>query len=197
PHLLLHATTLALETATAARPTAVAIGERGVVQIPCSAQAGRLLRENRAMARSALVTGGSSGIGLAIARMLREECFELTLASLTAEKVKAAAAELGAHAVVADIALEEDCEGLAAAHAERFGGLEVLVNSAGVGMSGRVEELSTKHWDVQLDVNLRGVFLVTRAAVPLLRSSHGLVVNIASLAGTIPAPGLAAYGAAK
>jgi NAD(P)-dependent dehydrogenase (short-subunit alcohol dehydrogenase family) len=129
--------------------------------------------------------------------MLREEGFELTLGSRTGEKVEAAAAELSAHAVVADVGSEADCERLVAAHAERFGGLDVLVNSAGVGMSAKVEELSTKHWDLQLGVNLRGLFLVTRAAVPLLRSSRGLVVNIASLAGTIAAPGLAAYGAAK
>jgi NAD(P)-dependent dehydrogenase (short-subunit alcohol dehydrogenase family) len=147
--------------------------------------------------RSALVTGGSSGIGLAIARLLREEGFELTMASRTAAKVEAAAAELGAHAVTADVASEEDCERLVAAHAQRFGGLDVLVNSAGVGVGGQIEELSTKQWDLQIGVNLRGLFLVTRAAIPLLRASRGLVVNVASLAGTIPAPGLAAYGAAK
>ena len=149
------------------------------------------------MARSALVTGGSSGIGLAIARMLSEEGFELTLASRRAEKVEAAAAELGAHAVAADVGSEEDCERLVGAHAERFGGLDVLVNSAGVGVGGRVEELSTKHWDLQLGVSLRGLFLVTRAAIPHLRASRGLIVNLSSLAGTVPAPGLAAYGAAK
>jgi NAD(P)-dependent dehydrogenase (short-subunit alcohol dehydrogenase family) len=147
--------------------------------------------------RSALVTGGSSGIGLAIARLLREEGFELTMASRTAAKVEAAAAELGAYAVTADVASEEDCERLVAAHAQRFGGLDVLVNSAGVGVGGQIEELSTKQWDLQIGVNLRGLFLVTRAAIPLLRASRGLVVNVASLAGTIPAPGLAAYGAAK
>jgi NAD(P)-dependent dehydrogenase (short-subunit alcohol dehydrogenase family) len=156
-----------------------------------------LLRENRAVARSALVTGGSSGIGLAIARMLRDEGFELTLAARTAGKLEAAAAELGALAVPADVGREEDCERLVAAHAERYGGLDVLVNSAGVGRSGNVERLSTRHWDLQLDVNLRGLFLVTRAAVPLLRESRGLIVNLASLAATIAAPGLAAYGAAK
>jgi NAD(P)-dependent dehydrogenase (short-subunit alcohol dehydrogenase family) len=149
------------------------------------------------MARSALVTGGSSGIGLAIARMLREDGFELTLASRTAEKVEAAAAELGAQAVAADVGSEEDCERLVAAHVERFAGLDVLVNSAGVGAGAKVEELSTKLWDLQLGVNLRGLFLVTRAAIPHLRASRGLVVNLASIAGTIPAPGLAAYGAAK
>ncbi len=149
------------------------------------------------MARSALVTGGSSGIGLAIARVLRDEGYELTLGSRTREKVEAAAAELGAQAVAADVSKEEDCVRLVAAHRERFGGLDVLVNSAGVGVGARIEELETKHLDLQLGVNLRGLFLVTRAALPLLKVSRGLVVNLASIAGTIPAPGLAVYGAAK
>src|SRR5438105_2605518 len=149
------------------------------------------------MAKAALVTGGSSGIGLAIARVLREEQFDLTLASRTKEKVERAAGDLGAQAVAADVSREEDCERLVAEHRERFGRLDVLVNSAGVGIGGRVEELSTKHWNLQLDVNLRGAFMVTRAALPLLKETRGLVVNIASIAGTNPAPGLAAYGASK
>ena len=149
------------------------------------------------MAKAALVTGGSSGIGLAIARVLREEQFDLTLASRTKEKVERAAGDLGAQAVAADVSREEDCERLIAEHRERFGRLDVLVNSAGVGIGGRVEELSTKHWNLQLDVNLRGAFIVTRAALPLLKETRGLVVNIASIAGTNPAPGLAAYGASK
>ena len=149
------------------------------------------------MTRSALVTGGSSGIGLAIARVLGDEGYELTLGSRTREKVRAAAAELGAQAVAADVSKEEDCARLVAAHRERFGGLDVLVNSAGIGVGARIEELETKHLDLQLGVNLRGLFLVTRAALPLLKASRGLVVNLASIAGTTPAPGLAAYGAAK
>lgn len=149
------------------------------------------------MAKAALVTGGSSGIGLAIARMLRDEGFDLTLASRTREKVERAASELGAHSVAADVSEEDDCERLVNEHRERFGRLDVLVNSAGIGIGGRVEDLSTKHWDLQLDVNLRGAFVVTREAMPLLKESHALVVNIASIAGTIPAPGLAAYAASK
>ncbi len=149
------------------------------------------------MARAALVTGGSSGIGLAIARLLRDEGFELTLASRTREKIERAAAELEAEAFAADVSKEDDCERLVAHHRERFGRLDVLVNSAGVGVGERIEDLPTKHWDLQLDVNLRGVFVVTRAALPLLKESRGLVVNIASIAGTIPSPGLAAYGASK
>ncbi|HEY5059204.1 MAG TPA: SDR family oxidoreductase [Gaiellaceae bacterium] len=149
------------------------------------------------MKRAALITGGSSGIGLAIARMLRDEGFELTLASRRPEKVEAAAAELGAAAVAADVADAEACERLVAEHRDRFGRIDVLVNSAGIGIAGRVEDLSVKQFDLQVGINLRGLFLVTQAAIPLLRESRGLIVNLASIAGTIPTPGLATYGATK
>jgi NAD(P)-dependent dehydrogenase (short-subunit alcohol dehydrogenase family) len=146
---------------------------------------------------SALVTGGSSGIGFAIARMLRAEGYELTVASRTAEKIEAAAAGLGAHAVVANIGSEEDCIAVVASHVDRFGGLDVLVNSAGIGIAGTVDGLSTKHLDLQLGINLRGLLLVSREAIPHLRESRGWVVNIASIAGTAPTPGLTVYGATK
>src|SRR5581483_5170024 len=113
---------------------------------------------------SALVTGGSSGIGFAIARLLRDEGFELTLASRTAAKVEAAAAVLDAVAVAADVSREEDCVRVVAEHRERFGSLDVLVNSAGIGIAGTVETLQAKHVDLQLGVNLRGLLLVTREA---------------------------------
>lgn len=147
--------------------------------------------------RSALVTGGSSGIGLAIARMLREEGFELTLASRTKEKTEAAAAELGAHAVAADMGKEDDCIRAVAQHKEQFGGLDVLVNSAGIGIAGTVESVQAKHIDLQLGVNLRGLLLVTREAIPLLKASRGWIVNLASIAGTTATPGLTVYGATK
>ena len=149
------------------------------------------------MERAALVTGGSSGIGLAIARMLRDEGFELTLASRRAEKVEAAAKELGAVAIAADVGDADSCASLVAAHKERFGRLDMLVNSAGIGIGGRVEDIPAKHLDLQLGVNLRGLFLMTQAAIPLLRESRGWIVNLASIAGTLPTPGLAAYGATK
>jgi NAD(P)-dependent dehydrogenase (short-subunit alcohol dehydrogenase family) len=149
------------------------------------------------VAGAALVTGGSSGIGLAIARMLRDEGFDLTLVSRRPEKVEAAAAELGAAAVAANMAEAEDCERVVAEHRDRFGRLDVLVNSAGVGIGGTVEDLPLKSLDLQLDVNLRGLFLVTQAAIPALRESRGWIVNLASIAGTVPTPGLATYGATK
>jgi NAD(P)-dependent dehydrogenase (short-subunit alcohol dehydrogenase family) len=147
--------------------------------------------------RAALITGGSSGIGLAIARMLRDEGFALTLASRRIERLEAAAAELGAVAVAADVADADACAALVAAHEARFGRLDVLVNSAGIGIGGRVEDLPAKHFDLQFDVNVRGLFLVTQAAIPLLRASRGWIVNLASIAGTIPSPGLATYAATK
>jgi NAD(P)-dependent dehydrogenase (short-subunit alcohol dehydrogenase family) len=146
---------------------------------------------------SALVTGGSSGIGLAIARMLRAEGYDLTLASRTKAKVEAAAAELGAQSVAADMGKEDDCIRTVAAHKERFGGMDVLVNSAGLGIAGTVESLQTKHIDLQLGVNLRGLLLVTREAIPLLKASRGWIVNLASIAGTTATPGLTVYGATK
>jgi NAD(P)-dependent dehydrogenase (short-subunit alcohol dehydrogenase family) len=147
--------------------------------------------------RSALVTGGSSGIGLAIARMLREEGFELTLASRNAEKLGAAAGALGAASIVTNVADERDCEQAVAAHVDRFEGLDVLVNSAGMGVAGSIEQQEVKHIDLQLDVNLRGAILVTRAALPHLRASRGLVVNVASIAGTVAVPTLPVYAATK
>jgi NAD(P)-dependent dehydrogenase (short-subunit alcohol dehydrogenase family) len=149
------------------------------------------------MAKAALVTGGSSGIGLEIARMLKDEGFDLTLASRTWEKVSGAASELGAAAVAADVSNEDDCRRAVDEHREHHGRLDVLVNSAGIGIGGKIDELPAKHVDLQLDINLRGLMLVTAAALPLLRESRGLIVNLASIAGTIPAAHLPVYAASK
>lgn len=146
---------------------------------------------------SALITGGSSGIGLAIGKMLRDEGFAVTLASRTAEKVEAAAAELGAHAIVADVSKEEDCTRVVADHVAREGGLDLLVNSAGIGIAGRVEDTQVKHVDRQLGINIRGLILVTQAAIPHLRETKGWIVNLASIAGTQPVAILPVYAATK
>jgi NAD(P)-dependent dehydrogenase (short-subunit alcohol dehydrogenase family) len=147
--------------------------------------------------KAALITGGSSGIGFAIARALRDDGYELTLASRTRERVEAAAEELDAHAVTANVAVPEDCAAIVASHRERFGRLDVLVNGAGVGVAGKVEELPAKYVGLQLNVNLTGLVLVTQAAIPLLRETRGHVINLASIAGTIPTPSLSIYGASK
>jgi NAD(P)-dependent dehydrogenase (short-subunit alcohol dehydrogenase family) len=146
---------------------------------------------------SALITGGSSGIGLAIARMLRDEGYGLTLAARKLERLKTAAEELDASSLAVDVRDEEACAQLVAAHVEEHGGLDVLVNCAGVGIAVLIGDMSAKQFDLQQAVNLRGAFLVTREALPALREARGYVVNLASIAGTIPTPGLSGYGAAK
>ena len=147
--------------------------------------------------RAALVTGGSSGIGLAIARVLAGEGFSLTLVSRTKEKVEAAAAELAAHPIAADLSSPDGCAPVVPAHIARWGRLDVLVNSAGIGIGGNVEQLAIERAGLQIAVNLGAVYIVTQASIPHLRKTRGLIVNIASIAGTIPTPGIAMYGATK
>jgi NAD(P)-dependent dehydrogenase (short-subunit alcohol dehydrogenase family) len=148
--------------------------------------------------RAALITGGSSGIGLAIARVLREERYALTLAARRPERLQAAASDLDALAVAADVSSAEQCTDLVGEHLERHGRLDMLVNSAGIGIAGNVEHMSAKHFDLTLAVNLRGPFLLSQAAIPALRQAGGgWIVNVASIAGTMPSPELAAYGATK
>ena len=147
--------------------------------------------------KSALVTGGSSGIGFALARMLRDEGYGLTLVARRPDKLSVAAEELGAEAFAANLSDEDECIGAVAAHAAKWNGMDVLVNSAGLGIGGSFGNLSTKKIDLQLDVNLRGTLIVTREALPLLRESRGSIVTLASIGGTIPVPGLAIYGATK
>ena len=157
--------------------------------------------------RAALVTGGSSGIGLAIARALGEDGYLVTVSARRPEKLEAAAAELReagieVEAVAANVAHEEDIEALVARHRERFGRLDVLVNNAGVGIGGAIADAETKKLDMQLDVNLRAVYLTTRACIPMLKeagAAHGkaLVANTASIAGKYGQGWLAAYSATK
>ena len=147
--------------------------------------------------RSALVTGGSQGLGLGLARMLRDEGYELTLVARRPEPLEEAASALGAHALAANLSDPDECVRAVAAHVERFGGLDVLVNSAGIGIGGSFADQDTKRIGLQLDVNLRATMIVTREALPLLRASSGQVITLASIAGTIPTPGLAVYGATK
>jgi 3-oxoacyl-[acyl-carrier protein] reductase len=146
---------------------------------------------------SALITGGSSGIGLAIARALREDGYELTLVARRPEPLEEAAQALDALAVPANLGDPDECVRVVAAHAERHGGMDVLVNCAGIGIGGSFADQDTKRIALQVDVNLQATLVVTRESLPLLRASRGRVITLASIAGTIPTPGLAVYGATK
>jgi NAD(P)-dependent dehydrogenase (short-subunit alcohol dehydrogenase family) len=157
--------------------------------------------------RAALVTGASSGIGLAIAAMLADEGYDLTLASRTAGKLEAAAssslfADVEVQAVPTDVGDPEAIRRAVDAHRERFGRLDVLVNNAGLGVAGELAAIKDKHLELQLAVNLRAPILFYREAEPMLRAAgaaHGeaLVVNTSSITGKIGEPGLGVYSATK
>jgi NAD(P)-dependent dehydrogenase (short-subunit alcohol dehydrogenase family) len=157
--------------------------------------------------RAALITGGSSGIGLAIAQALGADGYRLTVSARRPDKLEEAARGLAdqgieVQAVPANVTSEDDIKAVAAAHRDRFGRLDVLINNAGVGIGAPIAEADTKKLDMQLDVNLRGVYLMLREAIPMLKEAgaeHGkaLVVNTASIAGKYPAAWLSAYSATK
>jgi NAD(P)-dependent dehydrogenase (short-subunit alcohol dehydrogenase family) len=158
--------------------------------------------------RAGLVTGGSSGIGKALARALGQEGYAVTIAGRDEGKLAEAADELRAEGIVveavpADLADEQAIEALVDAHRRAYGRMDVLVNSAADGTAGlRIADLPTEVLDHNLDVNLRALFLTLRASLTMLEAAgaeHGkaLVVNVSSMAAKGGAPGLSFYAAAK
>ena len=157
--------------------------------------------------KAALITGGSSGIGLAIARALGEDGYGLTVSARRPEKLEAAVEDLRSEglevqSVPANMADEEDLKKLVEAHRERYGRLDVLINNAGVGIGEAMDSLTTKYVDMQLGVNFRALVLMTRECLPLLREAgaeHGkaLLVNTASISGKAGQPWLSVYSATK
>ena len=156
--------------------------------------------------KAALITGGSSGIGLAVARALGQDGFGITVSARRPDKLEQAAATLRDEglevlAVAANMAEEEDIRRMVAAHQEEFGRLDLLMNNAGVGIGGAIADAETKKLDMQIDVNLRAVYLVTREAIPMLKTAGAdggsMIVNTASIAGKRPQGWLAAYSATK
>jgi NAD(P)-dependent dehydrogenase (short-subunit alcohol dehydrogenase family) len=157
--------------------------------------------------RAAIVTGGSSGIGLGIARVLGEEGHALTVAARRPEKLEAAVQGLRAdgfvvNSVSGNLADEAVVQEVVRSHRERFGRLDVLVNNAGVGAGETVGELTTKKVDLQLGINLRSPILFYRECVELLRAAGAehrcaLVVNTSSISGKSGEPWLSVYSATK
>ncbi len=157
--------------------------------------------------RAAIVTGASSGIGLAIAKMLGEEGYGVTMAARRADKLEAAVAGLtdaglDVNAVAANVAEEAEVQNVVAAHRERYGRLNVLVNNAGVGFGATVGEIKTKHLDMQLQINLRSIVLFYRECVPDLLAAaaehkSALVVNTSSITGKFGQGWTSVYSATK
>jgi len=152
----------------------------------------------------AVVTGGSRGIGLAIAAWLAEHGATVVVSGRDADRVQAAAKELEAHGtpvlgVPADAAKREDADRLVDVTRERFGRLDILINNAGITRDGLVIRMKDDDWDRVMEVNLRGAFLMTRAAAKVMvrSKSGGRIINIASTAGTMGNAGQANYSAAK
>ena len=159
------------------------------------------------MNRAALVTGGSSGIGHAIARALGEDGYGITLSARRADKLEAAAQQLRDEgidvlSVPANMTDEDEIKKVVAAHRDRFGRMDVLINNAGIGIGAAVADTETKKLDLQLDVNLRAVYLVARECIPMLKEAgaehhKALIANTASIAGKHGQGWLSAYSATK
>jgi NAD(P)-dependent dehydrogenase (short-subunit alcohol dehydrogenase family) len=134
----------------------------------------------------AVVTGGAKGIGAAV------------VTRLTQAGARVVHGDVGGDGIRADVTVAADMERLVATAVERFGGLDILVTSAGIQRYGTVEETSEALWDEVLDVNLKGVYLASRAAIPHLRArGGGAIVAVSSVQASVSQRGVAAYAASK
>jgi NAD(P)-dependent dehydrogenase (short-subunit alcohol dehydrogenase family) len=150
--------------------------------------------------RVALVTGAASGIGFATARRLAADGFRLALADVDALGLDAAVTSLGSDLAIAiptDVRSFDACAEAVALAAGRFGGLDVLVNCAGVWVEGATDTMTEADWDRVVDVNLKGTFQMCRHAIPALEASGGCIVNVSSDAGLWGNKGAAIYSASK
>jgi 3-oxoacyl-[acyl-carrier protein] reductase len=153
--------------------------------------------------KTAIVTGGTRGIGAAIAALLAEHGAAVVVSGRDAARLQNAVQELeergaSVHGVVADAAKREDADRLVEAAKERYGRLDLLVNNAGITRDGLLIRMKDDDWDRVMEVNLRGAFLMARAAAKLMvRQRSGRIINIASTAGAMGNPGQANYSAAK
>ena len=155
---------------------------------------------NDLFGRRAIVSGAARGIGLAIASRLVDGGARVALADINAEGARAAASQLGKGCigVGCDVRSTADVQAAVAATVEAFGGLDVLVNNAGIEIAKPITELTDEEFSRLLDINVTGTFRFTKAVVPAMAASGGgAIVNLASVAGTAGGPLLSAYCASK
>lgn len=152
--------------------------------------------------RVVLITGASAGIGHAAAQRFADAGAHLVLAARRPAPLEAVAADLRAkgtpvEVVPTDVGDVDACLALIDAAVARFGGIDVLVNNAGLHHRGELETHDARRFAAMVDVNLRGPIVLTRAALPHLAARRGVVVQVASLAGLVPLPGSAVYSSTK
>jgi NAD(P)-dependent dehydrogenase (short-subunit alcohol dehydrogenase family) len=142
----------------------------------------------RLQGKVALISGGARGMGAAEARLFAREGARVVIGDVLEPEGKAVADEIGGSAVFTrlDVTREDDWTRAVALAVERFGRLDVLVNNAGVGAAGRIEDTTPEAWDRVMEINAKGVFLGTRAAIPAMRrGGGGSIVNISSQLGLV------------
>jgi NAD(P)-dependent dehydrogenase (short-subunit alcohol dehydrogenase family) len=149
------------------------------------------------VSRVALVTGGGTGIGAAVARRLAVEGYAVAVTGRRREPIDAVAAAIGGLAIAADTASEADAERAVAETVARFGGLDALVTNAGIGGGGTLLDAELRVFEDVVRVNLVGAFLAARAAIRPLLERRGAIVTVASVAGLRASPGSLAYNASK
>ncbi|HAK75745.1 MAG TPA: short-chain dehydrogenase [Runella sp.] len=153
--------------------------------------------------RTALITGGTKGIGLGVAEMLIKEGYKVAITGRNSETVEAAAAQLNqlqegaALGVLADVRNFDSQQAAVNQVLEKWGRLDVLVANAGVGHFAPIETLTLEQWQETIDINLTGVFYSTKASLAALTASKGYLITIASLAGTNFFANGSAYNASK
>jgi len=153
--------------------------------------------------KTAVVTGASSGIGAATAEAFARNGANVVVAARREERLEAlrtdleAAYDAAVEVVPTDVTDEDAVDALVAAAAERFGGIDVLVNNAGVAAGSDIEAMATEEYRQMMSVNCDGMFFATRAAIPHLRESEGTLVFIGSFAGQYPRPFNPVYAASK
>ncbi|HKJ23802.1 MAG TPA: SDR family oxidoreductase [Myxococcota bacterium] len=147
--------------------------------------------------RVVIVTGASSGVGEAAARRFAALGAKVVLAARSAAKIEAVAKEIGGLAVATDVTSLPDLENLVQRTVEAHGRIDVLVNNAGANSRGDLGDVAVDEIASVVDTNLKAPILLTRLALPHLKASKGVVVNVASIAGHVPLPGESTYCATK
>jgi NAD(P)-dependent dehydrogenase (short-subunit alcohol dehydrogenase family) len=146
-----------------------------------------------------LITGAASGIGAGIAELFAESGYAVAVVDLDLAGAKRIAAKLGKPAIAfaADIADEAQARTAIESTVREFGYISVLINNAGIEVSGSVSDLSPTQWDRQIAVNLRGAFLMSHHAIPAMRERGGVILHISSVHANVSWAGSAAYDATK